>query len=110
MNIFDNYFLKKDKLLKRRIEIDNSLYEKLMELTEVYDTSINKMVNVAIIELIKSGNVNIYEKNENEIVESHNFAIRESSYKELEKLKDKYGVSIYKLVNIAIYNVLNSNK
>ena len=27
---------------------------------------------------------------------------------ELEKLKDKYGLSIYKLVNIAIYNALNS--
>lgn len=108
MSIFDNYFLKKDNLLKRRIEIDNSLYEKLMELTEIYDASINKMVNVAIIELIKNGNINIYEKNNNEIVESHNFAIRETSYKELEKLKDRYGLSIYKLVNIAIYNALNN--
>ena len=108
LNILDKYFLKKDKLLKRRIEIDNTLYEKLIELTEVYDASINKIVNVAIIELIKSGNVNVYEKSDNQIAESHNFAIRESSYKELEKLKDKYGLSIYKLVNIAVYNLLNN--
>lgn len=53
MNTFDKYFLKKDNLLKRRIEIDNSLYEKLVELAEIYDASINKMVNVAIIEMIK---------------------------------------------------------
>ena len=44
----------------------------------------------------------------NEIVEAHNFAIRESSYNAMEKLKNKYGLSIYKLTNIAIYNALNS--
>lgn len=30
MSVFDKYLLKKDNLLKRRIEIDNSLYEKLV--------------------------------------------------------------------------------
>ena len=62
MNTFDKYFLKKDNLLKRRIEIDNSLYEKLVELAEIYDASINKMVNVAIIEMIKTENVKLYER------------------------------------------------
>lgn len=108
MNIFDKYLLKKDKLLKRRVEIDSSLYEKLVELTEVYDASINKMVNLAIIELIETENVKIYEKPDNEITESHNFAIRETSYEKLETLKNKYGLSIYKMINIAIYNALNS--
>ena len=54
MSVFDDYFLKKDNLLRRRVEIDSSLYE------------------------------------------------------ELENLKSKYGLSIYKLINIAIYNALNS--
>lgn len=108
LNTFDKYFLKKDNLLKRRIEIDNSLYEKLVELAEIYDASINKMVNVAIIEMIKTENVRLYERSDNEIVEAHNFAIRESSYNKLEELKNKYGLSIYKLTNIAIYNALNS--
>lgn len=107
MDIFDKYFLKKDKLLRRRIEIDNSLYEQLVKLSKIYDASINKLVNIAIIEMIKTENVKVYEKSDNEIQEAHNFAIRESSYKELEKLKNKYGLSIYKLTNIAIYNALN---
>ncbi len=107
MSIFEKYFLRKDKLLRRRIEIDNSLYEKLIELSKLYDASINKLVNIAIIEMIKTENVNIYERQNNEIAEAHNFAIRESSYRELEKLKNKYGLSIYKLTNIAIYNALN---
>ena len=94
--------------MRRRIEIDNSLYEQLVKLADVYDASINKLVNIAIIELIKTENVNVYEKPNNEISEAHNFAIRESSYNKLEELKNKYGLSIYKLTNIAIYNALNS--
>lgn len=108
MNTFDKYLLKKDNLLRRRIEIDGSLYEQLVKLTDIYDASINKLVNIAIIEMIKTENITIYEKPENEIVEAHNFAIRESSYNKLEKLKSKYGLSIYKLTNIAVYNALNS--
>lgn len=110
MNIFDKYLLKKDKLVRRRIEIDNSLYEQLVKLADVYDASINKSVNVAIIEMIKTENVKVYEKSENEIVEAHNFAIRETSYNKLEELKVKYGLSIFKLTNIAIYNALNSEE
>ena len=110
MNTLDKYLLKKDNLLKRRIEIDNSLYEQLVKLSNIYDASINKLVNVAIIEMIKTENVKIYEKPDNEIVEAHNFAIRETSYNKLEEFKNKYGLSIYKLTNIAIYNALNSDK
>ena len=110
MNTFDKYLLKKDNLLKRRIEIDNSLYEQLVKLSNIYDASINKLVNVAIIEMIKKENVKIYKKQDNEIIETHNFAIRETSYNKLEEFKNKYGLSIYKLTNIAIYNALNSDK
>ena len=110
MNTFDKYLLRKDNLIKRRIEIDSSLYEKLAELTQIYDASINKLVNVAIIEMLKSENVKIYERPKNEIAESHNFAIRESSYGAMEKLREKYGLSVYKLTNIAIYNALETLK
>ena len=107
MNTFGKYLLKKDNLV-RRIEIDNSLYEKLEELYNIYDASINKLVNIAIIEMINTENIKVYEKTENEIVEAHNFEIIESSYNKLEELKAKYGLSIFKLINIAIYNALNS--
>lgn len=106
--VFDKYFLKRDNILKRRTEIDVSLYSKLKELSEIYDASINKLVNVAIIEMVKNNNVNIYDRLETEITELHNFNIRESVYRELEKLRDRHHLSIYKLVNIAIYNAINS--
>ena len=65
------------------------------------------MVNIAIIELIKTENIKIYKRPDNEITNGHNFLIRESSYKKLEELRDKYGLSIYKLINIAIFNALH---
>lgn len=106
MSIFDNYLLKKDNLLRRRIELDNTLYERLVELSYYYDASVNKLVNIAIIDMIAKENIAIYERAENEIIEAHNFAIRETSYRKLEEYKSKYVLSIYKLINIAIYNAL----
>ncbi len=107
MSVFGQYLLKKDKGIRRRVEIDMSLYEKLVELDEIFDGSINKMVNISIVELIKTQKVDIYPRPENERTEPHNFVIRESAYKELGNMKVKYGLSIFKLINIAIYNAIN---
>lgn len=109
LKILDKYLLKKEKTIPKKIDIDNNLYETLVELANnKYDASVNKMVNVAIIELIKTENINIYEKRKDELLVPHSFLIRESSYLGLEKLREKYGISICKLVNIAINNALNS--
>lgn len=109
MKILDKYLLKKEKMIQKKIDIDNNLYEALESIAnKEYDASINKIVNIAIIELIKTEDINIYKRDENELSEPHSFLIRESSYLELEKLREKYGISVRKLVNIAINNVLNS--
>lgn len=109
LKILDKYLLKKEKTIQKKIDIDNSLYEALSEIAnKKYDASINKIVNIAILELIETENINIYKKKENELSEPHSFLIRESSYLKLEKLREKYGISVCKLVNIAINNALNS--
>lgn len=107
MSIFEDRLWKKDKILRRRIEIDNTLYEGLVKIVEEYDTDISNLVNMAIENLINTEKVELYERAKEEIVEAHNFSIREGFYRELEKLKSKYGISVYKLTNIAIYNALN---
>ena len=109
MEILDKYLLRKEKNIPKKIEIDNNLYEALTEIAnKTYDASINKIVNVAIIELIKTEDIRIYKKSSNEIFVPHSFLIRESSFFALEKLREKYGISIRQLVNIAINNALNS--
>ena len=109
MSLFDKYLLKKDNLLKRRIEIYVDLYEELQELTKIYDASANDLVNISILEMVKNKNISLYEPHNN-LREYHSFSIRESLYRQLEEIKRKYKLSITQLVNIAIHNALELEK
>lgn len=110
MGAFDRFW-KREALLKKTIEIDNSLYEKLNELSEKeYQTSTNQLINACIEELIKTNNIKIYEKDRNEISVQHSLLIRETLFNGLEEMRERYNLSIYKLVNIAIKNALEEIK
>lgn len=107
MGAFDRFW-KRDKLLKKTIEIDNSLYERLNELSKtVYHTSTNQLINACIEELLNTKDVKIYEKPEGEITEQRSLLIRKSLFDGLEELRERYDISIYKLVNIAIKNAID---
>lgn len=107
MGAFDRFW-KRDKLMKKTIEIDNSLYEKLNELSKtVYHTSTNQLINACIEELLNTKNIKIYEKPEGEITDQRSLLIRKSLFDGLEELREKYDISIYKLVNIAIKNAID---
>ena len=106
MGAFDRFY-KKEKLVRKTIEIDNKLYEKLKDLSDnEISASVNQLINACIEELIKKENLKMYVKPKNEISIKHSLLIRESFVGELDKLKDKYDISIYKLVNMSIYNAL----
>lgn len=110
MGAFDRFW-KKDNLLKKTIVIDNSLYEKLNEIAkDTYQTSTNQLINACIEELIRTQDVKIYAKERGELSIQHSLLIRETLFNELEKMRDQYNLSIYKLVNIAIKNALEEMK
>ena len=106
MLTFARYY-KRENLISRKLDIEEEAYEKLVYLSNnVYDASINKLVNSAIEELLKTEKIQLYNmKNKNYI--SRSFLIRESFLEGLYELKDKYKISINLLVNIAIKNVVN---
>ena len=107
MGAFDRFW-KREALLKKTIEIDNTLYEKLNELSsKVYQTSTNQLINASIEELLRSKNIKIYEKEKGELSIQHSLLIRESLFDGLEEMREKYNLSIYKLVNIAIKNAID---
>jgi len=105
--LFEQAFKKREKKIRRNYEIDDSLYSKLEELSKVYDASVADLINECLSNLIQSENVQLYEKDRGVLPVTHTLMIRESNLSGLEKLKAKFGVSIFKLVNIAIRNVLN---
>lgn len=108
MGTFDRFW-KKEELLKTTIVIDNSLYEKLIELSDMkYQTSVNQLINACIEELIKTKNIHEYSKEKGELSIQHSLLIRKSLFEGLEELRQETKISIYKLVNISIKNALEN--
>lgn len=96
-------FYKKEKWIKKSVEIEGNLYDKLKEISsKKLDASINKIIDACIDDLEIGEKMVIYRKEKNEINVARSIIIRESIYKKLEDMRERYGISISKLVNIAI--------
>ena len=110
MNVLDRFW-KKSELVQKTIEIESSLYDKEEYIADKeYDASASKIVNACIDELIEKENIVIYPKEDNELFTKHSLILRQNSLDNLNKLKEKYGISIYKLIHISLKNVLDDIK
>lgn len=108
MSVFDRFY-DKEKLIRKTVEIDNDLYDKLSEILKgKYNTSVNMLINASIEELIKTENINLYAKEDKYFTMKRSLLIKESFSNGLNKLKEKYNISISKLINMAIKNAVNS--
>lgn len=106
MSVLDRFW-KHDILIQKTIEIESNLYDKIEYLSEnVYDASISKIINACIDDLIEKENVQLYSKEDNELFTKHSIILRKKSLDNLNLLKEKYGISVYKLIHIAIKNVI----
>ena len=100
-------FYKKEKWVKKSTEIEGNLYDRLKEISgKELDASINKIIDACVDSLLLQDKVVIYKKERNEINVARSIIIRESMYKKLEEMRQKYGISISRLINIAIRNGL----
>lgn len=96
-------FYKKEKWIKKSIEIEGNLYDKLRKISDYeLDASINKIIDACIDDFEIRETIVVYKKEKNEINVARSIIIRESIYRKLEEMREKYGISISKLVNIAI--------
>lgn len=110
MGVFDRFY-DKERLLRKTIEIENDLYDKLNEISKSkYMTSTNMLINACIDELTKTENIKIYENNDKYSSMKHSLLIMESLSNELDRLKQKYNMSITKLVNMAIKNAISETE
>ena len=103
-------FYKKEKLVNRSLDIDEELYGELEYLSQnVYEASISKLVNASIEKIIETEEIQLYERKNKSYV-SRSFLLRESLIDGLYDLKEKYGISICLLVNVAIRNAILEEK
>lgn len=103
--MMERYFWNRERKVKRNYEIEDSLFEMMVDAASMYDASAADILNACVKELLTSEKVNIYKSSELETYSAHTFYLLESNIIGLENLNVKYGVSIRKLVNIAIRNV-----
>ena len=98
-----NRFYTKEKWVKKSAEIEGKLYDRLKEISEKeLDASVNKLIDACVDDLKLEDRVVIYKKERDEINVARSIIVRESVYKKLEDLREKYGISISKIINIAI--------
>lgn len=102
-------FYKKEKWVKKSVEIEGKLYDRLKEIAEnQLDASVNKIIDACVDDLNLEDKVIIYRKEKDEINVARSIIVRESIYKKLEDLREKYGISISKIINVAIRMGLES--
>ena len=103
-----NKFYDKDVIIQKTFEIDSNLYDKTEFLSEnIYDASVSKLINAFIDDLVETEDIKLYPKDGTELYTKHSLLLRRYSLDNLETLKSKYGISVYKLINMAIRRALD---
>ena len=107
INYFEDKYGKREKTYRRSYYIDNVLLTKLEELSKIYRAKVPDFINDSAELLIKSENIEVYDRGKNELSLKYTVLVRESVLQGLDDLSQRYGISLSKLVNIALRNMLN---
>ncbi len=108
MSAIDRLYSINNKTVKKSINIDDSLYKRLMRFTKKnYDATISDMINVRIEDLLSTGSVKYYAKPEDEITIYRSVMIRKKNVEALNKITQETGISLTRLVNIAMKDFLD---
>lgn len=107
MSAIDRLYSSTNKTIKKSINIDDSLYKKLMRFTKKnYDATFSEVINVCIEEYVYENKPYFYEKPENETVTYRSIMIRKENLDNLQKLHKKTGISVTRLLNCAVKEFL----
>lgn len=108
MSAIDRLYSINNKTVKKSINIDDSLYKRLMRYTKKnYDATISDMINVCIEDLLSTGSVKYYAKPEDEITIYRSVMIRKENAEALNKITQETEISLTRLVNIAMKEFLD---
>ena len=90
MSAVDRLYSINNKTVKKSINIDDSLYKRLMRFTKKnYDATFSEVMNVCIEEYVYENKPSFYEKPENETVTYRSIMIRKENLDNLQKLHKK---------------------
>lgn len=106
ISYFEDKYGKREKTYRRSYYIDNNLLTEYEKLSKIYLAKMPNFINDSVEALIKSEHIDIYGRDKNELSIKYTVLMRESALNGLTDLSQRYGISMSKLVNIALRNML----
>ena len=111
MSAVDRLYTIDNQTIKKSINIEDTLYERLIKLTrKKYDATISDLINVSIEDYIEENSPSYYEKPDMETVTYRSIMIRENNLKNLQKMHNKTVISVTRLLNSAVKEFLENLK
>ena len=111
MSTIDRLYDINNRATKKSINIDDSLYKKLINLTQnKFDATISELINVCIEEYAEKNHPTYYEKPDRETVTYRSIMLRENNIDWLSKVNKKTGITVTRLINAAIKDFLDNLK
>lgn len=109
MSAVDRLYDINNRTIKKSVNIDDTLYNKLINLTQNrFDATVSDLINVSIEDYSNNNRPTYYEKPVNETVTYRSVMLREDNISWLAKTNRKTGISITRLINAAIKNFLDT--
>jgi len=98
---------KRDKIIKRSINIDQELYSQLQYLSDkVYDSSVNRIINVCAENALLKNSVTAYKRPKNSEVTYRSICLRKEFFDKLMKISEQTGIPFTRIVNGVIKQFL----
>ena len=111
MNAINRLYTKDNYTIQKSINLEDSLYTELKKIIDNdYDATISDMVNICIEEFVNKNNIKYYAKPEDEICIYRSIMIRKKNLDNLTKINKETGISVTRLINIAIKEFLKNYK
>lgn len=109
MSAISKLYKKDNYTIQKSINLEDKLYTRLKQIVEKnYDATISDIINVCIEDLLAEGNIKYYAKPEGEITIYRSIMIRKENVEALNKITNETGISLTRLVNIAMKKFLDN--
>lgn len=107
MSAIDRLYPINNKAIKKTINIEDKLYNRIMKFTlDNYDATFSDIINVCIEDYVEKGNPSFYEKPKMETVTYRSIMIRKDNLSSLKTMYQKTGISVTRLLNCAVKEFL----
>ncbi|MCI9275755.1 MAG: hypothetical protein HFJ24_07480 [Clostridia bacterium] len=114
MEAIKKLYTKGNYTIQKSVAIEDKLYTELKGMTiNKYNAKVSDIINVCIEELIENNDINdikYYKRPYGEILIYRSIMIRKENLKALEEIKDIKGITITRLINLAIKEFIEKQK